>query len=106
MTAISILEETRQKFNKICLVHQHQLGRCIGYHEDAYDCYYFIRLRDGKEYYASAVGYCEPLDSIPGYEGLESNFTRWGCPPAESFSITKASDAENELIYGRDEEAE
>lgn len=91
----TILETTRSMVNKICLVHQYELGRCIGYRTDSMDCYYHIRRRDGSEYYASAVGYCEPLDSIPGYAGLDSTFALNGCPPVPEFIISIATDEEN-----------
>lgn len=106
----SFEEECRAKFNDICLVHDHQLGRLVGIHEDSFDMYYIVRVprydrhrgieipEGGREYMASAVGWCSSMRGHERYDALEGMFTCNGCPPAAEFIITRDDRTEEEQM--------
>lgn len=101
MTALAPIDEVRKIFNHICIVHDMELVRVIGFHEDVMDYYYIVKTQSGKIYYATFVGPCVSLaDSYPRYDIMEQNFHRNGCERAEHFQFTIATDAENYKMYG------
>lgn len=101
--------EVRKMFNEICIVHDHQLGRVVGIHQDAMDIYYIVRVKrgdipfgrelpeGGREYYASGAGHCSTLKGHERYEQLENMFTLNGCPPAKDFTISIDSRSLDEI---------
>ena len=109
MTRESAVAEARALFNRICIVHDSDLVRVVGFHEDGMDYYYRVRSRErdlpahrkGRpEWLATYVGACVTLEGIERYDRLEAGFTRDGCPPAEAFIDTTASRAEDRRDYG------
>lgn len=98
--------EARALLNTICIVHDSELVRVVGFHEDALDYYWRVRCRDrdarnGRtEWYATFVGACVGLTDMPRYDQLEADFTRNGCPPVPEFLDTTAGRAENHRFYG------
>ncbi len=98
--------EVKALFNRICIVHDSDLVRVVGFHEDGMDYYYRVRCRErdarnGRtEWYATYVGACVSLEGVERYEHIEADFTRGGCPPAEAFLDTVADRVENHLCYG------
>lgn len=98
--------EAKALFNRICIVHDSDLVRVVGFHEDGMDYYYHVRTRErdarrGRtEWFATYVGACVSLQGIDRYEHLEADFTRDGCPPAEEFLDTTASRAQDHAFYG------
>lgn len=103
------LAYTRVMFNSIGICGDGQsLARLVGFHEDALDYYYRLRFiakreREANETCWSAVGWFIPLrDVLPedAYKFLEHIFCLNGCPPAESFLVTKSSRDEDVAMYG------
>lgn len=98
------LSEMHGMFNVIGICGDAQtVARLIGFHEDERDYYYHVRFIGGKETRWSAVGWFIPLRGAieeRAYAFLEQVFCLNGCPPADEFVITLASEAENEATYG------
>lgn len=94
------IEEVRDMFNHICLLHDSELVRCIGFAEDALDFYYIVKDKFGKLSFGTFVGACISLkDSYERYGQLENIFNLNGCPPEEEFIIKKFSDLDNWKTY-------
>lgn len=98
--------EVQALFNRICILHDSDLVRVVGFHEDGMDYYYHVRCRErdarnGRtEWFATYVGACVSLEGIERYDQLEADFTRNGCPPAEAFIDSTATRAEDHQFYG------
>lgn len=90
MTREDFIKEMRAMHNHIVIVHDHQLGRLVGFHEDDNDYYYHVRHIDrGPTVYHSAVGHCESLKGVYSrYDVLDRIFTMNGAPPSDEFLIT------------------
>jgi hypothetical protein len=101
----SMIEEVRALHNHVCVVHDSDLARVVGFHEDAFDAYYAcLRMnRPGQEknlFYASMVGAAVSLKGIDHYDQLDSTFALNGAPPTKEFSVTVASRDEDAATYG------
>lgn len=86
----AFIEELRAMHNDICIVHDDELVRLIGFYEDAHDYYYHVVKRDGTAYYASCVGACISLkDKYPRYDVIEEIFHINHCPRRPEFFVDR-----------------
>lgn len=84
------IEEVRQIFNDICIIHDSEIVRCIGFHVGHDDYYYRVKDIQGKEYLTSGVGSIDSLKDIyPGYIGMENHFTINQCPKEAEYIVTR-----------------
>lgn len=101
MSTVAPVDEVRQLFNHICILHHSTLVRVIGFHEDALDCYYEVREIGGKTYFSSFVGWCESLKDIyPNYDIMDRIYALNKCPPEEQFRVTIATADQDFKMYG------
>ena len=94
------IDEVKAIFNHICLLHDTDLVRCIGFSTDALDYYYIVKDLRGKVYHSTFVGPCVSLKgTYSRYDILENLFTINGSPPEEEFRVETASDKHNWKLY-------
>ena len=94
LTFDRMVNEYRPLFNDICLMHDHELARIIGVHQDDQDCYYIGLKKRGEIVFYSAVGACVSLRSLGRYEQIETIFNLNGAPPATEFRVTSERNKE------------
>lgn len=97
------LLKLKSQHNDIGIVHDSDIVRLIGYHEDALDAYYQVKRPDGVISYCSMVGHWHSLKDIyPNYEHMEKVLDMNNCQREPEFQVTVASDLQNVQMYGRE----
>lgn len=89
------IEELKAQFNDICIVHDTEICRLIGFYEDEFDYYYHVRLLHGKDLYSSAVGHLLSLKKLlpeKEYQRMDNVFALNQCAPEAEFKISGGPD--------------
>jgi hypothetical protein len=96
------IEELKQIFNHICVLYDNDLVRLVGFYEDDMDIYYHVRFPNGRNLYASMVGWLYSLKGmIPDekYARLDSSWTMNHCPPESEFKNSGGPDVPAEWYF-------
>lgn len=98
MTWDEMVDEVKQMFNHICIVHDMKIIRVVGISSDFMDVYYLgMDPQNGLQHY-TFVGPCESLKGkVERYDCLDAHFSMNRCPPEDEFLI-KASTPEEDAV--------
>jgi hypothetical protein len=105
LTKEKFIADCQLMFNHICVLYDTELVRLIGVHEDEIDLYYHVRYSNGKELYASAVGWCYSLKGMlpdEKYERLDRSWSKGNNRPEPELLISGTPETPAEFHFPED----